>query len=637
MQAARQAIEKQDGVITSIFPPSAFIGKIPLSIKDTLLTISSIKKILYTKIDLQNYTNTPESTKDAIRAWNVSLEPQEKGDSINSFELKNPIDYKIIFPNDLPKTKAEKLSKNREFQRRYSKNVKLASLSTANTVFGKAYGAGYYDTSLYLAGDIAVGVFFTKNTVSWTSAEIATAHSLITNTLNNLGRENPDARITFTAVKEVDTKGTPKVPPVDLAGRRDYVNNLRKTYNTHWAFMVIVGKQARSSEVTQGGPYFSVINEMLKSDGTGESFLRRMVLYIFGALEQLPSSSTNNPMSPAIQGGYLNVVNANSLYNDGTGYFQGAGESWARDIMLDVGFLNMNIYTRGQIGWRDADGDGILDPLDTFPEVSQLTRFGRYPLSPSYYTGKATDIALPNEYPASFNFSDVTLNTIATVEYRLNQGGWLPAQPQDGAFDSAEENFKITLPELPKGKYLLEVRAVNSAGNVEKSFARDEIIVNNSSVTNTPPFANFSISPAKGGPETNFTFDASSSSDLEEPVSYILNQIKPFPKLRWDFENDGIWDTSFSTTRTASFRYAAAGDKTVKLEIIDSAGLTTSITKPLSVLPANLPPTAFFTVTPESQHGENHSLYYLLICLLPPSLQLPLRASTEILTPLRLA
>jgi len=30
--------------------------------------------------------------------------------------------------------------------------------------------------------------------------------------------------------------------------------------------------------------------------------------------------------------------------------------------------------SRGQIGWRDTDGDSVLDPLDTFPALTLTAR-----------------------------------------------------------------------------------------------------------------------------------------------------------------------------------------------------------------------------------------------------------------------
>ena len=59
---------------------------------------------------------------------------------------------------------------------------------------------------------------------------------------------------------------------------------------------------------------------------------------------------------------------------------------------------------------------------------------------------------------------------------------------------------------------------------------------------NTAPTAAFSVSPGSGTTSTVFTFDASSSSDTEDPTSAL--------SFRWDWENNGIYDTPWSTSAT---------------------------------------------------------------------------------------
>ena len=47
---------------------------------------------------------------------------------------------------------------------------------------------------------------------------------------------------------------------------------------------------------------------------------------------------------------------------------------------------------------------------------------------------------------------------------------------------------------------------------------------------NTAPVADFTITPSYGTTDTNFTFDASTSTDLEDPVELL--------QVRWDWESD---------------------------------------------------------------------------------------------------
>ena len=53
----------------------------------------------------------------------------------------------------------------------------------------------------------------------------------------------------------------------------------------------------------------------------------------------------------------------------------------------------------------------------------------------------------------------------------------------------------------------------------------------------------FSVSFAAIKPCVIFNFDASAVSDGEDAAGAL--------QVRWDFEDDGVWDTSYSTTKTA--------------------------------------------------------------------------------------
>jgi hypothetical protein len=57
------------------------------------------------------------------------------------------------------------------------------------------------------------------------------------------------------------------------------------------------------------------------------------------------------------------------------------------------------------------------------------------------------------------------MNTIATVEYRVDSGTWVAATPTDGTFNSAQESYSFTVCPGP-GAHTVESRARNSVGNL---------------------------------------------------------------------------------------------------------------------------------------------------------------------------
>lgn len=82
---------------------------------------------------------------------------------------------------------------------------------------------------------------------------------------------------------------------------------------------------------------------------------------------------------------------------------------------------------------------------------------------------------------------------------------------------------------------------------------------------NNPPVAHISVTPPSGAPDTVFMFDASQSTDPENPASAL--------RVRWDFDGNGIWDTGWRLDKSASHQYAQPGDYPAVLQVIDTEGL----------------------------------------------------------------
>lgn len=115
---------------------------------------------------------------------------------------------------------------------------------------------------------------------------------------------------------------------------------------------------------------------------------------------------------------------------------------------------------------------------------------------------------------------------------------------------------------------------------------------------NDAPTAFFTATPGSGMTDTDFQFDASGCADSEDADSVLV--------IRWDWENDGSWDTAFSTTKTATHRYETDGTKTINLEVKDSGGLTGATTRSVVVYqPGNmvLIPAGTFTMGSDPDEG----------------------------------
>jgi preprotein translocase subunit SecE len=89
-------------------------------------------------------------------------------------------------------------------------------------------------------------------------------------------------------------------------------------------------------------------------------------------------------------------------------------------------------------------------------------------------------------------------------------------------------------------------------------------------ILNSSPRASLEITPPSGDFNTVFTFSAMNSYDKEDNVSSLM--------IRWDFENDGIWDfppaKGYTKAKTITHKYPKPGDYTIKLQVRDSFGST---------------------------------------------------------------
>ena len=70
--------------------------------------------------------------------------------------------------------------------------------------------------------------------------------------------------------------------------------------------------------------------------------------------------------------------------------------------------------------------------------------------------------------------------------------------------------------------------------------------------------------------------DAEAARSDAEDVTELL-------EVRWDWGDDGVWDTAWSTTKNVTHEYRAPGTYTIRLEVRDTGGLTNDTTRPAVV------------------------------------------------------
>jgi len=132
-----------------------------------------------------------------------------------------------------------------------------------------------------------------------------------------------------------------------------------------------------------------------------------------------------------------------------------------------------------------------------------------------------------------------------------------------------------------KYKVISTILIIASIGIVLSACTKEE-----DTPENTAPTASFTVTPNLGNTATDFVLDASASSDNEDAPATL--------SFRWDINNDGTWDTPFSTNAHRTLSYNQEGSYTIKLEVKDTGGLSSFDTKDVEVdnninVPPNVP------------------------------------------------
>jgi hypothetical protein len=458
------AIRQAGGEVTHIFPPAALIGQLPLDAQ----VPAGASAVFRQAVNEASLSTLTPAARRAAQVWNALLSPQPTPEAVQSLAaLQADIANDALVP---PPPEG------------------LHTLDYSLT-------PGYGETSEYFIGRVAVGIVLPESdgsldpsTENWTEAERALVLSKITAALDWWAAREPNAHLTFVyddgTAAPVATRYEPITRPsshqaywiADVMAKmgytglsyfdqvRSYDNALRARYGTDWAFTIFVVDSSNDSDHLFAGGYFAYaylggpfMVMTSGNDGYGpqnmDAVAAHEIGHIFLALDQY--SSAYQPCTR--RSGYLGVENQNSQY----GTCASNVTSIMRGQVYPYRTGAVDPYARGQLGWRDSDGDGILDPLDTTLSVTDVTYIADtgHP-NVLTFTGSVQD----DPYPSPWG-REILINTIGQVQYRVAGDDWAAAQPADGAFDTYAETFTFTTPPLPSGNLAVDLRVVDTAGN----------------------------------------------------------------------------------------------------------------------------------------------------------------------------
>ncbi len=455
MQASREYIESLGGKIRHIYPPHILIGYVPEEVSQKIIeqkNVNESKKILGRKNIVDIHNNEMDSLtlekygKTAVyagNAWNknfMNVGPKDKP----------PVDPKPLI-NDI------KISPFYE----EAKGSMTVHHSPPSDI----------ETSLFMIRDISVAIVFLESdgsidteTEDWTSTEENKVISEIQNGLNWWIYKEPYANIAFTYAHTSYDMATSYEPITRSSDDEDlwiteamndlgytsggyltrvsaYDDDIRDSDGTDWGFTIFVvdSSEDGDGEFSNGKSAYAYLQGPLAvitydNDGYGIDNMDVVVAHetghIFGAADQYVGASTCDEDSDcSATFGFLEVENQNCDRNacilDDNSIMRG----------LTAPFTNneIDIYARGQVGWRDEDSDYIIDSADN-----------------DYYEGEDTDGDGWADYwdkcPAQSGQAGLAWGCPECTEWQLDGGCG------DSVCDTTEKPYTRTCLGVPESK-----------------------------------------------------------------------------------------------------------------------------------------------------------------------------------------
>jgi len=386
-------------------------------------------------------------------------------------------------------------------------------LSASAGVAGAPEGAGTYDNSLYLLGDVAVNLVLLESngaidasTEDWTQSEIDKVVDQVNQGLQwwedmlDLQGVVHDLNFILDTTYALNPFETSYEPiqhdswrdeqqwigeflthaghsTSKYSGTHQFNHATREAAGTDWAFTIYIVDSSADSDgkfadgwfgyAYVNGPYITMTYD---NSSWGINRMKYVtaheVGHIFGTLDEYPGAGSYTDTM-----GYYDVQNTNAR--------DGHPDPGSRvdSIMAEAGklqnafrYLTSAESTLAGVGWRDSDGNGVYDVLD-LPLTLDAT--GSYDAEAGTYR-VAGDSAVQTLENLGWG-SDVTLNTVDLLQYRLNDGEWVDA----ASFGDARVSFDETLSfgELQAGDYNLEIRTIDADTGVASSVFTDQFTV----------------------------------------------------------------------------------------------------------------------------------------------------------------
>ncbi|MDO8537259.1 MAG: hypothetical protein Q7S21_00075 [archaeon] len=492
-----QGTRDENQLVSIVFPQhNSFIALIePQKASSLKQKFSSISSIEFETIPQSQISSLNEQQKFSANIWNKLKEnlanptPQE-----TSFEFND----ELIMPEAA-----------REI------DVPQAIIGGGNQI---NWDPSSIYTSEYMIGDVTVAVLMPEsnaqspNTENWTQQEVTDVTAKVTEGLTwwnsrfNEQNFNSNLHLTFqilvydpfnyptqmsTSYEPIENSISNQSTIIDqimanfgyngsttgYARQYAFLNNLRNTYGTEWAFIAWTVDSTVGGDFLGGGEANARLGgPRFQSSATYFSFLSNLHMtvshetgHIFWALDQGAGTCTCTQAT-----GYLNVQNQNC----------DATPACLTDVpsVMRAGISGIDQYGSWQLGWKDSDVDAIPDVVDYGLPASTLSAYAPDPTSTktlNYSGNGSVGPAVNNINPFNSPRQDILISDVFVSNgyYRVDAGSWnSQVTASDGVFEEQAEACGFTTYSLPNGLHSIELKIRDSLGQ-ERISTADNVTV----------------------------------------------------------------------------------------------------------------------------------------------------------------
>ena len=371
-----------------------------------------------------------------------------------------------------------------------ARRLTLEPLESRIVLSGVPFGAMQQDTGGFLLGDVATTVVLLESTGAassedWTADSIAAVKAKVEEALtwwqDTLANQQSVHSVEFlTDYQYTDNPVSTALEPIaersnlyttwvndflDVAGAntfdgisadmRKFNDAQRREHETNWGFTIFVVNDENDADgmFADGGSFrrgfaFSGGRYLVIPAGRPASSIAHELGHIFWARDEYSGAG-----SYLQKRGYYDAQNLNAADNPQVGFSQ-------QDSIMASGTLLANAYANHtssdsslkMMGWQDSDGDGVFDVLDV-PHSFTGTGYVDQINGDFYFSGTAEVGVLMNRNSSGFQ-SDMTINQIDRIEYRIDQGAWVTSLTPGGFIADVQFSFAV-----PVGAQQLEIRS----------------------------------------------------------------------------------------------------------------------------------------------------------------------------------